>query len=285
MKKINNLVFVTVSVFATACILLLINYVAVTCCLGNLQLFTALVLVVPIICIVAVSFIIGYRIKWNWKYGICIALILTLISWGTSQLIVLMAGNDLDSIGEIELQDNSQNASNDELMDELYDELDKKAYEYMLEQGLISEGEEIFGGDKTVDGKDSDGNTGNSIVNQNEIASTEMYIGIQMSDPVTELIGSIITFLVAYGLIFVGYKAKSKKGMQEKKTNLCLREAIDNAVENEKLICKIICRTMSLLHSVKRKRCCMVELFSYIYGTVALRKSELPFLAGEFNTK
>ncbi len=285
MKKINNLVFVTVSVFATACILLLINYVAVTCCIGNLQLFTALVLVVPIICIVAVSFIIGYRIKWNWKYGICIALILTLISWGTSQLIVLMAGNDLDSIGEIELQDNSQNASNDELMDELYDELDKKAYEYMLEQGLISEGEEIFGGDKTVDGKDSDGNTGNSIVNQNEIASTEMYIGIQMSDPVTELIGSIITFLVAYGLIFVGYKAKSKKGMQEKKTNLCLREAIDNAVENEKLICKIICRTMSLLHSVKRKRCCMVELFSYIYGTVALRKSELPFLAGEFNTK
>lgn len=285
MKKINNLVFVTVSVFATACILLLINYVAVTCCIGNLQLFTALVLVVPIICIVAVSFIIGYRIKWNWKYGICIALILTLISWGTSQLIVLMAGNDLDSIGEIELQDNSQNASNDELMDELYDELDKKAYEYMLEQGLISEGEEIFGGDKTVDGKDSDGNTGNSIVNQNEIASTEMYIGIQMSDPVTELIGSIITFLVAYGLIFVGYKAKSKKGMQEKKTNLCLREAIDNAVENEKLICKIICRTMSLLHSVKRKRCCRVELFSYIYGTVALRKSELPFLAGEFNTK
>ena len=213
MKKINNLVFVTVSVFATACILLLINYVAVTCCIGNLQLFTALVLVVPIICIVAVSFIIGYRIKWNWKYGICIALILTLISWGTSQLIVLMAGNDLDSNGEIELQDNSQNAPNDEL----YDELDKKAYEYMLEQGLISEGEEIFGGDITVDGKGSDGNTGNNIVNQDEIASTEMYVGIQMSDPVTELIGNIITFFVAYGLNFVGYKAKSKKGMQEKR--------------------------------------------------------------------
>ncbi len=213
MKKINNLVFVTVSVFVTACILLLINYVAVTCCIGNLQLFTALVLVVPIICIAAVSFIIGYRIKWNWKYGICIALILTLISWGTSQLIVLMAGNDLDSNGEIELQDNSQNAPNDEL----YDELDKKAYEYMLEQGLISEGEEIFGGDITVDGKGSDGNTGNNIVNQDEIASTEMYVGIQMSDPVTELIGNIITFFVAYGLNFVGYKAKNKKGMQEKR--------------------------------------------------------------------
>ena len=124
-----------------------------------------------------------------------------------------MAGNDLDSNGEIELQDNSQNAPNDEL----YDELDKKAYEYMLEQGLISEGEEIFGGDITVDGKGSDGNTGNNIVNQDEIASTEMYVGIQMSDPVTELIGNIITFFVAYGLNFVGYKAKSKKGMQEKR--------------------------------------------------------------------
>ena len=214
MKKINDLVFVTVSIFATACILLLINYVAVTCCLGNLQLFTALVLVVPIICIVAVSFIIGYRIKWNWKYGICIALILTLISWGTSQLIVLMAGNDLDSNGEIELQDNSQNAPNDELMDELYDELDKKAYEYMLEQGLISEGEEIYGGDKTIGGEDSESKKENE--NNNEIASTEIYVGIQKSDPVTELIGNVITFLVAYGLSYTGWKVSNKKDKQEK---------------------------------------------------------------------
>lgn len=214
MKKINNLVFVTVSVFSTACILLLINYVAVTCCLGNLQLFTALVLVVPIICIAAVSFIIGYRIKWNWKYGVCIALILTLISWGTSQLIVLMAGNDLDSNGEIELQDNSQNAPNDELMDELYDELDKKAYEYMLEQGLISEGEEIYGGDKTIGGEDSENKKENE--NNNEIASTEIYVGIQKSDPVTELIGNVITFLVAYGLSYAGWKVSNKKSKREK---------------------------------------------------------------------
>ena len=64
-----------------------------------------------------------------------------------------------------------------------------------------------------------------------------------------------------------------------------MREAINNAVENGKLICEIICRMMSLLHSVKRKRCCRAELFSYVYGTVALIKSELPFLVGEFNTK
>ena len=211
MKKSNNLVFVIVSIFAATCVLLLINYVAVTYCVRNLQLFTALVLVVPIICIAAISFIIGYRIKWNWKYGICIALILTLISWGTSQLVIFVAGNDLSGIKESELQDNSPKTPNDELMDELYDELDKKAYEYMLEQGLISEGEEIYGGDKSIGNKDETGNTENDTGDDSEIVSTEMYVGIQKSDPVTELIGNIITFLVAYGLNFAGYKIKSKK--------------------------------------------------------------------------
>ena len=125
-----------------------------------------------------------------------------------------MAGNDLDSNGEIELQNNSQNAPNDELMDELYDELDKKAYEYMLEQGLISEGEEIHGGDKTIGGEDSENKKENE--NNNEIASTEIYVGIQKSDPVTELIGNVITFLVAFGLSYAGYKVSNKKGSREK---------------------------------------------------------------------
>lgn len=200
-----------ISIFAATCVLLLINYVAVTYCVRNLQLFTALVLVVPIICIAAISFIIGYRIKWNWKYGICIALILTLISWGTSQIIVLVAGNDLSSIEESELPDNSPKTPNDELMDELYDELDKKAYEYMLEQGLISEGEEIYGGDKTIGGESSENAKEKGNIDDIEIASTEMYVGIQKSDPVTELIGNIITFLIAYGLSYAGYKVSRRK--------------------------------------------------------------------------
>lgn len=208
MKKTNNLVFLIVSMIATACVLLLINYVAVACCVGNLQLFTALVLIVPIICIAAVSFIIGYRMKWNWKYGICIALTFTLISWGTSQITVLMAGNDLDGIGEVELQDNPQNTPNNELMDELYNELDKKAYEYMLEQGLISEGEEIYGGEKTIGGEEANDEKDDDVTN--EIASSEMYMGIQKSDSVTELIGNIITFFIAYGLSFTGYKVNKR---------------------------------------------------------------------------
>ena len=209
--KIGKFTFVIISIFAATCVLLLINYVAVTYCVRNLQLFTAFVLVVPIICIAAISFIIGYRIKWNWKYGICIALILTLISWGTSQIIVLVAGNDLSSIEESELPDNSPKTPNDELMDELYDELDKKAYEYMLEQGLISEGEEIYGGDKTIGGESSENAKEKGNIDDIEIASTEMYVGIQKSDPVTELIGNIITFLIAYGLSYAGYKVSRRK--------------------------------------------------------------------------
>lgn len=212
MKKKNNFIFAIISVFVTMCILLIINYVAVTCFIGKLELFTILVLVVPMLCVAAVSFIIGYRIKWKWKRGILIALVLTLISWGTSRLTVFMAGNRLNSVGEAETWDNSLNTSNDELMDELYNELDKKAYEYMLEQGLISEGEEIFSDDKTADSKDFGDKK--EDVNNDEIASSKMYMGVQKSDPVTEVIGNIITFLIAYGLSFFGYQISKKNGIK-----------------------------------------------------------------------
>lgn len=220
MKKTNHLLFIALSLFVTACVFLLVNYLAVTFCVGNLGLFTMLVLVVPILCIAIVSFVIGYRIKWTWKYGICIAIILTLLSWGASQMTVFMAGNMFDSLTAADEphQDISEN-QNDELMDELYSELDKKAYEYMLEQGLISEGEEIYGGDKSIGNKDETGNTEDDTGNDSEIVSSEMYVGIQKSDPVTELIGNIITFLVAYGLSFTGYKIKSKKEIQEKRNS------------------------------------------------------------------
>lgn len=89
----------------------------------------------------------------------------------------------------------------------------------MLEQGLISEGEEIYGGDKSIGNKDETGNTEDDTGNDSEIVSSEMYVGIQKSDPVTELIGNVITFLVAYGLSFTGYKIKSKKEIQEKRNS------------------------------------------------------------------
>lgn len=212
MKKTNRKwLIVIISVIVTACILGLINYLAVTYCIENLKLFTALVLVVPTICIAIAAFFIGYQIKWDWKKGICISLVLTLISFGTSQLIVVMAGDRLDNIGINEFQDNTQNASNDELMDELYEELDKKAYEYMISQGLISEGEEIYGGEGTIGGKALDNSEENDDTFDEQIVSSELYVGIQKSDPVTELIGNVMTFFAAFGFSFAGNVIGARK--------------------------------------------------------------------------
>lgn len=212
MKKTNRKwLIVIISVIVTACILGLINYLAVTYCIENLKLFTALVLVVPTICIAIAAFFIGYQIKWDWKKGICISLVLTLISFGTSQLIVVMAGDRLDNVGINEFQDNTQNASNDELMDELYEELDKKAYEYMLSQGLISEGEEIYGGEGTIGDKALDNSGENDDTFDEQIVSSELYVGIQKSDPVTELIGNVMTFFVALGFSFAGNVIGARK--------------------------------------------------------------------------
>lgn len=212
MKKTNRKwLIVIISVIVTACILGLINYLAVTYCIENLKLFTALVLVVPTICIAIAAFFIGYQIKWDWKKGICISLVLTLISFGTSQLIVVMAGDRLDNVGINEFQDNTQNASNEELMDELYEELDKKAYEYMLSKGLISEGEEIYGGEGTIGDKALDNSGENDDTFDEQIVSSELYVGIQKSDPVTELIGNVMTFFVALGFSFAGNVIGARK--------------------------------------------------------------------------
>ena len=212
MKKTNRKwLIVIISVIVTACIIGLINYLAVTYCIENLKLLTALVLVVPTICIAIAAFFIGYQIKWDWKRGICISLVLTLISFGTSQLAVVMAGDKLDNIGTNEFHDNTQNTSNDELMDELYEELDKKAYEYMLSQGLISEGEEIYGGEGTIGGKALDNSEENDDTFDEQIVSSELYVGIQKSDPVTELIGNVMTFFVAFGFSFAGNVIGARK--------------------------------------------------------------------------
>lgn len=217
MKKINRKwLIVIISVIVTACILGLINYLAVTYCIGNLKLFTALVLVVPTICIAIVAFFIGYQIKWDSKKGICISIVFTLISFGTSQLAVVTAWDNLDNFGTNEFHYNTQNTSNDEL----YEELDKKAYEYMLAQGLISEGEEIYGGEGTIGGEAFDNSEENDDTFDEQIVGSELYVGIQKSDPVTELVGNVMTFFVAFVFSFIGNMVENKKNDEKRKMDM-----------------------------------------------------------------
>lgn len=207
---------VIVTIMITVGVLWAVNYIAVTYCIGNLKMFTALVLVVPVICVAAEAFFIGYQTEWNWKKTICVSLVLTMLSAGMSQFAVFMAGDKLDYIGSGELQENTADSSEDELMQELYAELDKMAYEYMLEQGLISEGEEIYAGEETMNGKATDHREEKDATAGDEIVSSEMYVGIQKSDPVTELIGNVMTFLVAFGSGMAGNKMAGKRKTKSK---------------------------------------------------------------------
>lgn len=172
-KKENKkkVIFAAVVLLITAMVLLEINYCAVKFCMGNLSLFTVMILVVPMVCVAVAALILGFYTKWNWKKEILVALLLTLISFGAGQITTVMAGDSLNETNK-----------EDDLMNELYDELDKQAYAYMLEQGLISEGEVT------------------------EIANSEMYVGIQKSDSTTELIGNIVAFFIAFGACVVGSK-------------------------------------------------------------------------------
>lgn len=194
----KNWIKVGLIMVITAFVLVGITCFAIICCTGNLNLFTIMVLVIPTVCIALAALIIGFYVDWNWKRGMGAALILTLISFGTGQLVLLVAGSRFDEI----VADEPQGNSDDDLTKELYDELDKKAYEYMLKQGLISEGEEIYGGEGNIGGDEADDTDGK--------LHSELYVGISKSDPGTELIGNILTFLIAFGMCFAGSKIHNK---------------------------------------------------------------------------
>ena len=78
----------------------------------------------------------------------------------------------------------------------------------MLEHGLISEGDEILGGDRISPNQNQSGNNNNS---DNGGLRGETYVGIQAADPTTELLGNLLILLVAFGASFAGSKAQSKK--------------------------------------------------------------------------
>ena len=194
---------VSLTLAATAVLLTLSSYLAVTCFIGNITAFAALTVAVPILCVVLAAFFLGYQIQWNWKKGLCLALALTLISFGTGELVVLFAG---DSLQQIDTAGGTLQSDDDALMQEIYDELDQQAYEYMVEQGMISEGDEIYAGDPAINGGNAGDDNGSG-----EIVRSEMYVGIQKSDSTTELLGSVVDFALAFVFGFAGHRLQVKR--------------------------------------------------------------------------
>lgn len=229
-KTKKNISLIIVAIIAIAGIVIFLsNFLATKYAIGNLIVFTIMILAVPIIVVAISSFAIGFLSKCNWKKSLCCALVLALISFGVGQLNSIIAGNQLDNIdiddSNITINDDSTNIPSndasipdDEHMQKIYDELDRQAYEHMVEQGIIEEGDEITAGD--VDGNASNGSSqvtdnGESqsdVANQqDEELYSELYIGIQKSDSSTELIGNVVIFLIAFGACLGGSKIKQRK--------------------------------------------------------------------------
>lgn len=206
MKKAQKWLGLLLPVVISAGLIFAANFAAVKYCMENINIFAAMTLVVPVVIVAIAAFVEGIQIKWNWKKGLCIALVLTLVSFGIERVVVAVNESQLSNLTS-DVAVNSGQPS-DELMDELYDELDKKAYEYMLEQGLISEGDEILGGDQISPNQNQSGNDGTS---DNGELRGETYVGIQAADPTTELLGNLLTLLIAFGVSFAGSKVRNRK--------------------------------------------------------------------------
>lgn len=206
MKKTQKWLGLVIPVVIAAGLIFAVNFAAVKYCMENINVFAALTLIVPVVIVAAAAFAEGIQIKWNWKKGLCIALVLTLVSFGIERMVVKISGNQLPDLTSGVTASSGQ--PSDELMAELYDELDKKAYEYMLEQGLISEGDEILGGDQILPNQNQSDNEGAS---DNGELRGETYVGIQAADPTTELLGNLLTLLIAFGASFAGSKVRNRK--------------------------------------------------------------------------
>lgn len=203
----KKILTIAIPLVILAAVFLVSSYVAVTFFTGNITVFAALTVAFPTLCIMTFAFVIGRLIEWNWKKGLCLALVLVLISYGTGLLSQLLIG---DKFQDISVDTSGESLDDNALMQEIYDELDRQAYEYMLEQGLISEGEEIYSGDPVIGEREnaakSDGNEEDNV-----IVGSEMVFGIQKSDPTTELLGNLLDFILAFGFSFFGYKVKNRK--------------------------------------------------------------------------
>ena len=167
-------------------------YINLTCFTSNISLFAFIMIAVPSIYVLISGFILGYISVWNIKRALCLSAVLALLVWGVGGLCAKI-------ISPV------NNPSRQEaIMEELYEELDRQAYEYMLKEGIIKDGDIIMGG-PPVGAPKNDGTRGGS---GEEGGYSELYVGITEADPASVLSGVILDFAVAFGAQFAGYKVK-----------------------------------------------------------------------------
>lgn len=186
--KSKSMIRTAVVLAGFSLVLLAVYFLTITYGMKNLQLFAFMIIAIPSICVAIAAFLCGFGTpEWKWKKGIFIGIVLAVLTYGIGTFSTSIFNVSSDSLSE-----------QDALMNELYDELDRKAYEAMLEQGLISEGEEIYSGPVEGDSPDAD----------SDIAYSELYVGLSKSDTTSEILSAVINTLLAVGAGFAGAKVK-----------------------------------------------------------------------------
>ena len=203
-EKSKGSILKIVIVFAGfAALLFVTTLLTLTHGINNLSTFAFMMIAVPITYIIVAGFLLGLFSECSIKKGICFALILGCLSWGISNLSTRLISPENML---------SQAPSQDDIMSQIYDELDRQAYEHMLEAGIIQEGDVITRGPAVggvPEGFVVPGSEGGDY--------SEVFTGIVKSDPTSEALGVILNLALAFGAIIAGSKVKSainKKKLQ-----------------------------------------------------------------------
>lgn len=158
--------------------------------ISNLSTFAFMMIAVPLAYIAVAGLLLGYISKCSIKKGICFTLILGLLSWGASSISTMLISPENIM---------SQAPAQDEIMEQIYEELDRQAYEKMVEEGIIEEGDVITRGPSGDDIVEPGNDNGEH---------TEVFTGVVKSDPTSEALGIILNLLLAFGTIIAGRKIR-----------------------------------------------------------------------------
>lgn len=198
--------------YVVACIALILTHFTVYRILGSIGLVTFVVinLVLPSVIIMIANAVINYgkggTIKKCLLHAVILAALSLAINLGTTQI---MGNNAVENL--IASEGNTDEA--DEGADqEIMDELDRQARQKMIDEGLISEDEEIYsepyGNSEKIDGTDKEDGSDQQLTGTWDVQ-------IEEENPLSTATGAILDILLAFLGGMIGLKIGNKKSLMK----------------------------------------------------------------------
>jgi hypothetical protein len=166
------------AIFASACAMLLaVSFIAGNFLAADATLYAAVSVFVPIVIVAIFGVLLGLQIKWNLIKGLCVALALTLISLGISYLPIGMTA----------------------------EEIAQQQLEKLLEEGAMPEDGVIISEEIVMpEGGES------MPIDPSQYGDGDVVVYTQESTTSSEIIGNVLTFLIAFGGCFAGGKIREQ---------------------------------------------------------------------------